>query len=91
MKQRKIVLPLIATIALTAAGYLGMKSSAFFNDNTLISENIEALTQAENPNGYKMQCTTAIQYTGGYSMPLYCRTCSFRYGYVATGSNSLCP
>jgi len=58
MKQRKILLPLMATIALTVSGYFGMKS---FNHNgdaysSMLRDNIEALTNDEtgsqNSPGY---------------------------------------
>ncbi len=49
MKQRKIVLPLIATIALTVAGYLGMESFNHDEDaySSLLMQNIEALTDGD--------------------------------------------
>ncbi len=52
-------------------------------------QNLEALTSTETGSG--MSCTYNIEYTGGYSMPLYCPTCSWKYGYVATGSYGTCP
>lgn len=56
MKQRKIVLSLIATIALTAAGYLGMMSFNHEEDaySSLLMQNIEALS---NNEGTGLSCT----------------------------------
>lgn len=56
----------------------------------LTMENIEALTQYEN-TGYKFPCVTKVMYTGAYSMPMYCTTCSYKYGYVSIGGSSTCP
>ncbi len=60
MKQRKIVLPLIATIALTAAGYLGIKSFNHDDDaySSLVMQNIEALTQGESIVNCDNGCST---------------------------------
>lgn len=91
--KKRILKPIIATFVLTVVGHFGIRS--YFGSeeevSPLLMQNIEALTQFESQKPLKMQCNTAIYYTGGYSMPLYCKTCSFRYGWVATGSYSLCP
>ena len=73
-----------------AAATFAYQSNESAQKSDVALENIEALSRAEKPD-YSMQCTTSIEYTGGSSMPLYCRTCTFRYGYVATGSYSTCP
>lgn len=88
-KSLKSVLTMaLITVAIT---YTGLHFSQTSGDkrSDLLKENIEALSSSEGSQ-YNMMCTTSIQYTGGYSMPLYCRTCSFHYGYVATGGYSQC-
>lgn len=79
----------LLAISLTSIGSHYFLASSVIESN-LLKDNIEALSSTESTQ-YKMMCTTSIKYTGGYSMPLYCKTCSFHYGYVATGSSSRCP
>ena len=60
------------------------------NQKELLLENVEALSQKESHNS-RMRCVREIIYTGGYSMPLHCLTCGYRYGYVAYRDYSFCP
>lgn len=95
MNFRKILLSLVTIASGIAICHLGMNSfSQPENDYaSLLIQNVEALTFGDNPGPGKMRmhCNTEIMYTGAYSMPLHCRTCSFRYGYVPTGKSSTCP
>lgn len=83
----------IAVVALVSfgcfVGVLGFRVSEKDTKSALTLANIEALSQGET--SYKMMCSESVKYTGAYSMPLECRSCSFRYGYVSTGGTSLCP
>lgn len=88
MKTKRFYI--IGAVLLAAMGTFAYQNHESTKPSDLALNNIEAISRAEKPN-YTMQCTTSIQYTGGNSMPLYCGTCSFRYGYVATGSYSTCP
>jgi len=56
MKQRKILLPLMATIALTATGYIGIQSFFHSEDeySSLVMQNIEALSDPEGGKGYSI-------------------------------------
>lgn len=93
MKSYKTLISVmvVALIAIVAT-YIVSRSlmTSVDKGSVLLKENIEALSGLEGTQ-YKMMCTTFIEYSGGYSMPLYCRTCSFHYGYVARGGSSLCP
>ena len=81
----------MAFVALSA-GFFGFRIANQPSDSVLTPlqmQNLEALTQAETSP--KTSCTYYIEYKGGYSMSVYCPTCSWKYGYVATGSYTTCP
>ena len=82
---------LIGLVFAAAMATLAYPNHENAKKSNLTFDNIEALSQAENTGSGKMQCVTSIEYNGGYSMPLYCSTCSYRLGYVPKGSYSECP
>ncbi len=66
MKKRRVWLPVLAITALIAVGHQGIQSFSANGDgrNSLIMENVEALSQMERPcdniNGYRQWSTSGF-------------------------------
>lgn len=91
--KKTLIIVAVATFISLSSTYVASKHFVSSNENgsSLLKNNIEALSDLPEHQKLQMQCVRTIKYTGSYSMPLYCPTCSYKYGYSAVGGYSKCP